>query len=39
MENDHFKGYRGEARGVLQRFNVKVWSDVEIKSKKGTLKG
>jgi len=39
MENDHFKGYRGEARGVLQRFNVKVWSDVEIKSKKGTFKG
>ncbi|KPJ83705.1 MAG: hypothetical protein AMS17_17145, partial [Spirochaetes bacterium DG_61] len=39
METDQFKGYRGEALEVLKKFNVRVWSDVEIRSKKGTFSG
>ena len=39
MKIDFYKGYRGDSREVLIKFNVKVWSDVEIRSSKGIFKG
>ena len=39
MSGDIHKGYRGESREVLERFGVRVWSDVEITSTKGVFKG
>jgi glutamyl-tRNA(Gln) amidotransferase subunit D len=39
MESDQFKGYRGEALQVLKKFNVCVWSDVELTSSKGIFTG
>jgi glutamyl-tRNA(Gln) amidotransferase subunit D len=39
MNGDGFKGYRGPALKVLQRFSVRVWSDVEISGPKGTFRG
>jgi glutamyl-tRNA(Gln) amidotransferase subunit D len=39
MSGDGFKGYRGPALEVLQRFSVRVWSDVEISGPKGTFRG
>ena len=40
-ENDKevYKGYRGAAKETLAKNNVKVWSDVEINSKKGKFIG
>ncbi len=37
--NDSFKGYRGEALEMLKNFNALVWSDVEVKTIKGTYVG
>ncbi len=37
--NDSFKGYRGEALDVLKQFDAQIWSDVEIKTEKGTFTG
>ena len=39
MSNDIYKGYKGGARDVLIKFNVKVWSDVIISTTKGEFKG
>lgn len=39
MSDDSYKGYRGEALGVLKNFNALVWSDVEIKTDTGNFKG
>ena len=39
MSGDGFKGYRGPAREVLQRFSVRVWSDVEIRVSEGKFRG
>jgi glutamyl-tRNA(Gln) amidotransferase subunit D len=39
MADDSYKGYRGEALGVLKNFNALVWSDVEIKTDTGNFKG
>ncbi len=36
---DHFKGYRGAGRALLERLNVGVWEDVEVKSKLGEFRG
>jgi glutamyl-tRNA(Gln) amidotransferase subunit D len=38
-ENDLYKGYRGEALSTLKNFDAMVWSDVEIKTSKGSYKG
>jgi glutamyl-tRNA(Gln) amidotransferase subunit D len=37
--NDAFKGYRGPGRAVLERFGVKVWSDVEVTTRQGRFAG
>lgn len=39
MSEDSFKGYRGEARDTLVQMKVRVWGDVEVKTKKGIFKG
>jgi glutamyl-tRNA(Gln) amidotransferase subunit D len=39
MTDDIYTGYRGESKEVLKRFGVRVWSDVEITSVKGTFRG
>ncbi len=38
-DRDRYEGYRGESLEVLKRFAVRVWSDVEISSGKGTFRG
>jgi glutamyl-tRNA(Gln) amidotransferase subunit D len=38
-QNDDFKGYRGESLKVLEQFDAKIWSDVEIKTEKGIFSG
>ena len=38
-DNESYKGYRGEALATLKSFNAMVWSDVEIKTDKGTYIG
>ncbi|MCK7461650.1 MAG: asparaginase domain-containing protein [Sphingobacterium sp.] len=37
--DDSYKGYRGEALSVLKSFGAMVWSDVEIKTSRGTYTG
>ena len=37
--NDRFKGYRGKARDCLEKFNIRVWSQVSISSSRGEFKG
>ena len=37
--DDSYKGYRGEALDVLKSFGAMVWSDVEIKTSRGTYTG
>jgi glutamyl-tRNA(Gln) amidotransferase subunit D len=37
--NDAYKGYRGEALATLKNFDALVWSDVEIKTARGTYTG
>ncbi|HEX9744793.1 MAG TPA: Glu-tRNA(Gln) amidotransferase subunit GatD [bacterium] len=37
--NGDFKGYREPVVSILQKNNVRVWSDVELESKRGTFKG
>jgi len=39
MGEKSFKGYRGKALSVLQKFNAPVWSDVELITSKGNYKG
>ncbi|MDP2207570.1 MAG: Glu-tRNA(Gln) amidotransferase subunit GatD [Bacteroidota bacterium] len=39
MASDEYKGYRGEALSTLKNFNALVWSDVEIKTSKGSYTG
>jgi len=36
---DMFKGYRGAALATLKKFNVRVWSDAEIKTTRGDFRG
>jgi glutamyl-tRNA(Gln) amidotransferase subunit D len=37
--NDRFKGYRGKARECLEKFNIRVWSQVLISSTRGEFTG
>jgi glutamyl-tRNA(Gln) amidotransferase subunit D len=39
IEGGDFKGYRGEALAVLQRFEAPIWSDVEVETDRGTFAG
>lgn len=39
MADDKYKGYRGPVLSILKNFNVYVWSDVEVKTTKGTFSG
>src|SRR5512136_2000261 len=39
MADDSYKGYRGEALDVLKNFQAMVWSDVEVKTSRGTYTG
>ena len=38
-EGDQFQGYKGEAKKTLQKYSVKVWSEVKITGKTRTLEG
>jgi glutamyl-tRNA(Gln) amidotransferase subunit D len=38
-KNEDFKGYRGESLKVLEQFDAKIWSDVEIQTETGTFSG
>lgn len=37
--DDLFKGYKGETLEVLKKFNVRVWSEVDIESTRGKFSG
>lgn len=39
MMIDLFKGYKGSALNTLKSFNVRVWSEADIKSTRGDFKG
>jgi glutamyl-tRNA(Gln) amidotransferase subunit D len=34
-----YKGYKGAARQIMQRFNMRVWSDTEMKTTRGGFRG
>jgi glutamyl-tRNA(Gln) amidotransferase subunit D len=38
-DNEHYKGYRGEALATLKNFSAEVWSDVEVATGNGIFKG
>ena len=37
--DDLFKGYKGETLKLLKKFNVRVWSEVDIESSRGKFSG
>ncbi len=37
--SDEFKGYKGAARDTLVKYNVRVWSDAEVKTTRGDFNG
>jgi glutamyl-tRNA(Gln) amidotransferase subunit D len=37
--SDPYKGYKGPARNILEKFEVRVWSEVDIKSTRGDFTG
>ena len=39
MAEDFFQGYKGEALKVLQKFNVRVWGQIEVETTRGLFKG
>jgi glutamyl-tRNA(Gln) amidotransferase subunit D len=39
VNEDIYKGYRGESREALERLGVRVWSDVEVVTAKGIFRG
>ncbi len=39
MSDDLFKGYKGTALKILQKFNIRVWSDCVIKTTRGEFLG
>lgn len=36
---DLFKGYKGEGLELLKKFNIRVWSEADIKTTRGNFKG
>ncbi len=36
---DIFKGYKGQAVEILKKYNIRVWSDAEIKTTRGDFSG
>jgi len=36
---DIFKGYKGDAVEILKKFNIRVWSETEIKTTRGDFSG
>lgn len=39
MSEDIFQGYKGKALQVLQRFNARVWAQVDVETSRGLFKG
>ncbi len=39
MTEDVMKGYRGAARGVLEKHNIRVWCETEISTTRGVFSG
>jgi len=39
MSEDIFQGYKGQALAILQKFNARVWAQVDIDSTRGIFKG
>lgn len=39
LKSDLYKGYRGEALSLLKAHGVRVWSDAEVKTTRGTFTG
>ena len=39
MSNDLFQGYKGEALKVLKKYNVRVWGQADVKTKRGDFTG
>ncbi len=39
MSEDIFQGYKGRSLNVLQKFNVRVWAQVDIKTTRGFFHG
>lgn len=39
MSDDIFQGYKGPALDMLKQFNVRVWSQADIETTRGTFKG
>ena len=39
MSEDFFQGYKGTALEMLKKFNVRVWGQAEIETKRGEFKG
>jgi glutamyl-tRNA(Gln) amidotransferase subunit D len=37
--NDNYRGYRGEALSRLKEYNAQVWSDVEVRTDRGSFTG
>ncbi|HDP96037.1 MAG TPA: Glu-tRNA(Gln) amidotransferase subunit GatD, partial [Candidatus Aminicenantes bacterium] len=37
--SDMFKGYRGHALEALKKFNIRVWSEAEVKTTRGDFRG
>jgi hypothetical protein len=39
ISQDEHKGYTGQALDIIQKWNVRVWSDAEIETTRGTFRG
>jgi glutamyl-tRNA(Gln) amidotransferase subunit D len=39
MSEDNFQGYKGRAREILQKYNVRVWGEAVIQTTRGEFKG
>jgi len=39
MSDDHFRGYRGPCRALMQQNDVTVWSEVTLDTSRGTFSG